>query len=147
VSDSRFLTKLVVELVAPYDNDGAGNWALREPLQFYSHRLDKVLTVGPDFDTDFASVPRVPLIYANYGNKYHRSATLHDSLCRTKVVPRDVADKLFLDAMQSEIAERIEELRNRGESEDDIHEFEASEMGRAQTMYAAVRLYSVTMAS
>jgi hypothetical protein len=145
VSSSRFLTKLVVELIDPYANDGAGNWALREPLQFYSHRLDKVLTVEPGFETDFASVPRFPLIYANFGNRYHRSANLHDSLCRTKVIPRDIADKLFLDAMHSEIAERVEELRNSGESEEDIHEFEASETGRAQTMYAAVRLYSMTV--
>ena len=54
------------------------------------------------FYTDFASVPRVPLIYELWGNKAHREAVLHDYLFRKNSIPRVsfmLANRVFLEAM------------------------------------------------
>ncbi len=144
MNNSHFLSDLVVELAEPWANDGAGMWRLLEPLNFYSHRVQKVLSVDTDFTTDFASVPRLPLAYAAFGNRFHRSAVVHDWLCRTRAVDRDVADKVFLDAMRVEIEEAATYQRSTGADDEEINEYKAKAEGAARTMYAAVALYTKT---
>jgi hypothetical protein len=54
------------------------NWQLIAPFQA---SIDgELLTVPAGFKTDFASVPRIGVIYAALGNKAHRAAVLHDWL-------------------------------------------------------------------
>ncbi len=58
-----------------------------------------LLIVPPGFETDFASVPfgfrwLVPIV-----GRHGKAAVLHDWLYASKVVPRRVADDLFLEAM------------------------------------------------
>lgn len=135
---SKFLSKLRQVLDNPHANDGAGDWRLISPLKFKSDLMRQDFVVCAGFVTDHASVPRGPLIYAEFGNRYHRSAVVHDYLCRTKAVPRDIADQVFLEAMRTENAEALEGLVG-----EELEARKAALEGRAQLMYAAVRSYSV----
>jgi hypothetical protein len=91
-------------------------WVVKAPLKYFSEILDIKITVPPwfetentptedwFFETDFASVPRVPLIYDAWGDRAHREAVLHDYLYRIDSVPmvtKGQADNLFLEAMKS----------------------------------------------
>jgi hypothetical protein len=92
-------------------------WIVVSPLRYWSERLNRLIVVPPwyesaseqpgidlFFETDLASVPRVPLIYDMWGNRAHREAVLHDYLYRRDSIPvvtRSEADALFLEAMSS----------------------------------------------
>lgn len=95
-------------------------WQLIEPLVFeYQHDdgTTETITVPAGTLTDFATVPRIPFIYAATGNTAHKAATLHDYLYSISE-DRKHADKVFYQAM------RITEPR-----------------WRATIMYAAVRIF------
>ena len=109
---SGFQTALCTELKDKCDNI----WIVTKPLKYWSAILDlliivppwfeTVTEVGPDmlFETDLASVPRVPIIYDLWGNRAHREAVLHDWLYRIDSVPvvsKSQADRVFLEAMGS----------------------------------------------
>ena len=108
VSGGKFLTPLVVELIS---DAGDGIWQLRDPLQYYSEILGGVITADTGFVTDFASVPRLPVVYLMYGNKAKREATIHDLLYQCGNVERETADRIFLEAMTAnpEITEQERE--------------------------------------
>lgn len=89
---AKFLTDLVVECVTD------DKWRLTEPL-VYESDITGTITVFPGFETDFASVPRLPIVYMLVGNKAHLPAVVHDYLYRYAVVPRKTADEVFLEAM------------------------------------------------
>jgi len=95
-----FYTPLRVELDDDLGNDGSGEWRLLAPL-VYESQAGVTYTVPTGFSCDFASVPRIPVIYALYGNRAHRPAVLHDYLLHSKEVTRRVADDLFYEAMLS----------------------------------------------
>ena len=111
---SGFLTDLSVDLKP--GNDCV--WIVVKPLKYYSELLKCTLIVPPwfetkepdesgessFFETDFASVPRVPFIYEAWGNRAHREAVIHDYLYRTDskpIVAYSQANSVFLEAMQS----------------------------------------------
>jgi hypothetical protein len=92
---SKFLTDLDVKCI----NDGA--WELDSTLCYESDRLGLV-KVPLGFQTDFASVPRLPVFFTLFGDRAHREAVLHDYLYRSDSIPvalRFQADNLFLEAM------------------------------------------------
>jgi hypothetical protein len=108
---SGFTTSLKAEL-----KDGSDKvWIILAPLKYYSELLSLMIIVPPwfesespelkedaFFETDYASVPRVPIAYNMWGDRAHREATLHDYLYRVDsapVVERAVADKVFREAM------------------------------------------------
>ena len=74
---------------------------LLQPLVFES--LIGEIIVPKGFVTDFASVPRIPIVYALTGNTSHRAAVVHDYLYGDNGlrVSRKKADKVFLEAMKS----------------------------------------------
>ena len=77
---------------------------LLSPLVYHSGLLNRSIIIPAGFETDLASVPRLPIIYALWGDRAHREAVLHDYLYRIDsdpVVSKDVVDKVFLEAMQS----------------------------------------------
>lgn len=76
-----------------------GHWTLLQPL--VADVDGALLVVPPDFKTDFASVPRLPLAYLLAGNTAHASAVLHDFLYETQA-GKDYADQVFLAAMKAE---------------------------------------------
>ncbi len=61
----------------------------------------RIINVPAGFMTDFASVPRLPLIYLAYGNKAHQPAIPHDFLYREggTEADREFADQVFLHGM------------------------------------------------
>jgi hypothetical protein len=76
-------------------------WMLKEPLLYESDLIGPVV-VPAWFQTDFASVPRIPFVFTAWGNRAHREAVIHDFLYRIDsqpLVTRVVADKVFLEAM------------------------------------------------
>jgi hypothetical protein len=111
---SKFLTDLNVRLKKGSDNI----WIIASPLKYQSDLLGRLLVVPawsettseatttdlPLFETDLASVPRLPLIYDMWGSRAHREAVLHDAMYRTDF-PGNVsycqANLVFLEAMKS----------------------------------------------
>lgn len=89
-------------------------WIVERPLVYWSKLLNCLITIpywfeseepSEDiFETDFASVPRVPLIYSAWGDRAHREAVLHDYLYRIDSKPTvtySQANEVFLEAMKS----------------------------------------------
>jgi hypothetical protein len=111
---SGFQTSLDVRL-----KDGSdGIWIVDSPLKYWSEFLNCLIVVPPwfetkepdpegepsFFETDFASVPRVPFAYSLWGDRAHREAVLHDYLYRFDSVPvvtYSQANDVFLEAMKS----------------------------------------------
>ena len=63
-----------------------------------------IIQVNPKFDFDGASVPQVLWSFglSPMTGGYQRSACLHDALYASEYFDRDICDKLFLEAMESE---------------------------------------------
>ena len=98
---SGFTTKLEVEQVEDTSNEGRGTWRLTAPLVYSSDFLGRTLTVSQGFVTDFASVPRVPLVFDWLGDRGNLAATLHDWLYTAPhpVESRAVADRVLREAL------------------------------------------------
>lgn len=92
----EFLTPLIVE-----ELEGK-NWRL---VAFFMAKVtgDKTsfIEVPKGFKTDFASVPRLPLIYSLFGNRAQKPAVLHDYLYSMggSENEREIADEVFFAAM------------------------------------------------
>ncbi len=95
-----FLTKLSVEQI------DENSFLITKPFQylieekelgrdFYDEKKGKsVVTVPAGFVTDFASVPRIPFVYARYGGRGQRAAVIHDYLYAVGYNRRK-SDKIF----------------------------------------------------
>ena len=69
----------------------------------------KTVTIPAGFETDLASVPRIPIAYLLWGDRAHREAVLHDYLYRIGSiihngekdcpVEKEEADWMFREAM------------------------------------------------
>lgn len=75
-------------------------WRLLEPFSYLDpdHGL---IEVPAGFETDFASVPRWPLVFVLLGQYGHAAAVIHDWLYRTGKLSRADADRVFLNALRS----------------------------------------------
>jgi hypothetical protein len=96
---SKFLNELCFHL----KEDSDKIHVLDKPLIYYSSSLDNYITIPAGFETDLASVPRLPIAYWFWGNKAHREAVLHDYLYRIDSVPVvtfSEANQLFFEAME-----------------------------------------------
>ena len=74
---AKFLTRLKVENA---DNADDGKWVVVSPLIYQSDVLGQTITVPTGFQTDFASVPRVPFIFEFFGDTSVEAAVIHDWL-------------------------------------------------------------------
>lgn len=90
-----FLTALHVTLI-----DAKPTWRVDRDLVYWSKQQKQVFTIQTGFKTDFASVPRLPLVYLLAGDTAQEAAVVHDWLYTTKTVDRKTADSIFLEAMQ-----------------------------------------------
>jgi len=72
----RFLTDLKVERIPN------GKWRLLEPL-IYESRTVGVIIAPTGFETDFASVPRIPFAYWFFGGMNDKEGVIHDWLYNT----------------------------------------------------------------
>ena len=134
---SEFRSPLQIQLITPWANDGRGEWEFLSDLIYYSDLLQQEVVVFKGFRFDHASVPRLPLAFSLFGFRYSRSAGVHDLFCRYGAVPRDVADKVFLEAMR---VENEEELASLDLDEEELKDHRARLEGQALTMYAGVRI-------
>lgn len=93
-----FKTELDIQLKPGSDNI----FIIGSPLIYVSNILGKII-VPEGFETDFASVPRIPIIYAMFGDRAHREAVLHDAMYRIDFpgnISFMMANRVFLEAMQ-----------------------------------------------
>ena len=95
---AKFLTPLEVTQ-RPTDH----RWVLLAPLMYKSDLLGTwIVKVPTGFDTDFASVPRLPFMYWLLGGRANHAAVIHDYLYRTALVTRAEADRVFVEAAEVE---------------------------------------------
>ena len=96
--NARFLTPLDVRKL------GKRRWMLLAPLEYESPLWRAVLMVPAGFSTDFASVPRLPLMFLIAGDRAHRPAVLHDFLYGIHLpgMGKAMADLIFKEAMDAE---------------------------------------------
>jgi len=83
---------------------GDGIWVLQKPLVYYSNLLKTQIAIPAGFETDLASVPRMPFVYLLWGGKAHREGVLHDYLYRcdsNPIISFTKANSVFLEAMKS----------------------------------------------
>lgn len=101
---SRFLSVPALIKVSEPSSTGRAKWRTQGEL-IYLDNKGRTWAVPAGFVTDFASVPRLPLMYWLAGDTAHMSAVLHDWLCRELVSElmswREAAD-LFREAMKAE---------------------------------------------
>lgn len=142
--NSAFLSPLRVELVCPWSSDGTGQWQLTRTFSYYSALLQRVVDVPLGFSTDFATVPKLPLVYLVHGGRYARPAVVHDFLCRQGYILRNRADRVFLEAMRVENAEELKALAASGADVSEIDERAQGLEARAYSMYLAVAFYTRT---
>lgn len=96
------MSEFITELDAACIDDKT--WRLNAPLVYFSSLLGRSVRVPRGFETDFASVPRVPVAYMLFGDRAHHEAVIHDYLYRMDSVPivdRKTADAVFLEAMKA----------------------------------------------
>jgi hypothetical protein len=67
---------------------------------FVSLNGKETIKVPEGFETDLASVPRVPVVYLALGNTGHKAAVLHDWLYATNYFDRATCDKYFYHALR-----------------------------------------------
>lgn len=97
---SRFLMPLVVKKHSePKSLFGRANWQIVASFPYQSSLAGDIITVPCGFITDFGSVPRFFMMFALFGDVGHEAATVHDYLCRRKMLARSVADKIYREAL------------------------------------------------
>lgn len=77
---ARFLTELWASRTTLQKNHVAGGWRVEQPL-IYDSLICGLVTVPKGFETDFASVPRLPFMFVFFGDRVHAAAVIHDYLC------------------------------------------------------------------
>lgn len=92
---SRFLSALQVEL-----QGDRTTWRLLSQF-IYEDAEHGRIAVPCGFETDFASVPRIPVVFDLVGAYGHAAATLHDWLYSSGLVPRVSADRIFREALRA----------------------------------------------
>jgi hypothetical protein len=98
---ARFLTPLGIDQVAEAHETGNGRPLMRlhAPLLYESDLLGYVVTVPEGFETDLASVPRIPLAWWLTGGHGNRAAVVHDYLLGRPGLTRRTCDQVFREAL------------------------------------------------
>ncbi|QBJ80495.1 DUF1353 domain-containing protein [Aquitalea sp. USM4] len=92
---SAFLSKLLLEDATNIDD---GQWIVAAPFIYQSDVAGQTFTVPVGFQTDLASVPRLPIVFLLTGDTSREAAVVHDYLYSTHIVPRNVADAVLREA-------------------------------------------------
>jgi hypothetical protein len=92
---SAFLTSLEVENATGQDD---GKWRLTAPLVYQSDVAGMTFTVPAGFISDYASVPRAPLVYWLCGDTSTMASVVHDAIYTYHWVDRATADKVLREA-------------------------------------------------
>jgi hypothetical protein len=92
---SRFLDPLTLEELTDTEHS---RWRVVDHPFRYESDLAGLITVPIGFVTDLASVPRIPFIYDALGADDNKPACVHDWIYTTGKYPKDIADKILLEA-------------------------------------------------
>jgi hypothetical protein len=92
---SAFLTSIDLR---DADNTDDGQWILCTPLVYQSDVAGETFTVPAGFQTDLASVPRLPFVFLLAGDSARKASVVHDFLYTTHPVARNVADAVLKEA-------------------------------------------------
>lgn len=84
--------------VKPATGKDDGQWELISDLVYQSDVAGMTFTVPTGFITNFASVPRIPIVYELAGDTSSAAATVHDFLYTTHPVSRAMADAVLREA-------------------------------------------------
>jgi len=97
---SKFTGPLQVELLEDSTNGGRGTWKLLVPFGYESDIAGELIIVHAGYVTDFASIPRLPLIYLLLGEKGDYASTVHDWLYSINYRgDRELCDKILHEAL------------------------------------------------
>lgn len=94
---SRFLTQLQMQAA---DNADDGKWILTAPLIYQSDVARCTFVVPKGFQTDLASVPRLPIVFLLTGDTASQAAAVHDWLYSSHQVTRELADAVLREASE-----------------------------------------------
>lgn len=100
----QFLTRLKTEQLTEGTLTTKALFQLTAPLIYKSNTLEDTIEVTEGFITDFASVPRLPIVYTFLGNLGNSAATLHDFLYTYPHLPNS---KAGCKPVTKEIADRV----------------------------------------
>lgn len=75
-------------------------WGLVEDFYYIDPELG-IIKVPSGFESDFATVPRLPIIFDMVGAYGHAASVLHDYLYDKALVSRKEADVVFYNALRS----------------------------------------------
>lgn len=95
---SKFLSSLETEEISDSENSGRGSWKLMSDLLYQSDIAKMVIKVPAGFITDYASVPRLPIVFLFCGDTASKAAVIHDYLYRSGILPRNVCDAVLREA-------------------------------------------------
>jgi hypothetical protein len=95
---SHFVTELDVHLINNSADSGRGLWMLDTDLIYYSSLLKQRILVPAGFHTDFASVPRLPVVFLLCGDTSKEAAVVHDWLYTSKITTRRMSDAILREA-------------------------------------------------
>jgi len=96
-----FQSPLIVRELDETSNSGRGLFELVAPLIYISPSLSRTLVAPVGFKTDFASVPRMPVIWLLFGDTARKAAALHDYLYTAPhQTTREEADQVLREAAQ-----------------------------------------------
>jgi hypothetical protein len=92
---SAFHSRCTLEAASDQDD---GRWILCKPLVYTSDVAKQTFTVPAGFQTDLASVPRLPVVYLLTGDTARSAAVVHDWLYSEGKVSRKMADDVLREA-------------------------------------------------
>ena len=96
---AEFLTELEVKVLHETEG-GRSLWQLAHPLVYQSDILKEPVCVSEGFVTDFASVPRIPVVYLLMNDVGQPAAVIHDYLYRFHPCTRAEADAVLEEALK-----------------------------------------------
>lgn len=96
---AEFITELEVKALQKTDG-GRSLWQLVHPLVYQSDILKEPVCVSEGFVTDFASVPRIPVVYLLMNDVGQPAAVIHDYLYRFHHCTRAEADAVLDEALK-----------------------------------------------
>jgi hypothetical protein len=96
------LDPLQVELLS----ESPRRWRLLHEFRYDSAVARARIIVPAGTVTDFASVPRIMLVFLLVGDYAHAAAVVHDYLYQTGLFDRVTADRVFFEAMLATGVER-----------------------------------------
>lgn len=98
---SYFINSLKVEMLTCPNNiplknrSGRQLWKLTDSFSYQSDIAGMIITAPTGMITDFASVPRIPVVYLMLGEIANEPGTIHDAIYSLCILPRDVADSVL----------------------------------------------------